>query len=186
MMLLTFLAQITPGGGAPELPPIRDIAPPVDVLPWPWWMVAGAVLLLLLLLALLVGGVIWLLKRRPKSPPPTPREIALRELEKLRLQAREVTPHDFSFLVSDVLRSYIGAQYGLHAREQTSPEFLAQIARAPQFSARDKEHLTQFLERCDLLKFAQVEAAGSENTELLESARNFVTSQDLVNASGRA
>ena len=80
----------------------------------------------------------------------------------------------FSVEVSDVLRTFISRHYALFATQQTSPEFLASIASSPRFSAQDREALAVFLERCDLLKFARVEASSGENMELLREAEAFV------------
>jgi hypothetical protein len=176
------LAAITqsPASPAPAAPPqqplpeIKDIAPPVDVFPWPWWMVAIAIAVVLLIVGMMVWAMMRSAKRRPPPPPPLPRDIALRALEELRARVEHETPYAFSVAVSDTLRTYIGAQYGLHAREQTSPEFLADIAHSVKFSARDKDLLGRFLESCDLIKFARIDATAQNSRELLESAIAFV------------
>ena len=113
------------------------------------------------------------MRDKPKPPPPTPREIAIRELEALRPQVEQQTPYDFSIAVSDVLRSYIGRQYRLHAREQTSTEFLSTISRSVKFSENEKSLLAAFLERCDLIKFARIDATSADSAQLLESAIQF-------------
>ncbi|MEO6786443.1 MAG: DUF4381 family protein [Chthoniobacteraceae bacterium] len=167
-------AQSAPSAAAPDpLAGLRDIAPPVDV-PWPpwvWWAIGvGSVVLL----ALLTWLVVWLARRKPKTPPPTARMIALRALEELRAHIRELDPYAFSVRVSDVLRTYVSGQFDLHATTQTSPEFLASIADSPRFSGEDRKLLATFLERCDMLKFARIEAHAEENGELLTAAAAFV------------
>ena len=159
---------------APDpLADLRDIAPPVDV-PWPpwvWWAIGvGSVLVLVLLTWLIV----WLVRRKPKTPPPTARTIALRALEDLRTHIRELDSYAFSIHASDVLRTYVSGQFKLQATTQTSPEFLASIADSPQFSSVDRQLLATFLERCDMLKFARIEAHAEENGELLGAAAAFV------------
>jgi hypothetical protein len=179
-MFLAAIQSATPPASAPSpdakpdpLAGFRDIAPPVDV-PWPpwvWWAIGvGAAIVL----ALLVWLIVWLVNRKPKTPPPTPRQIALRELEELRAHIRELDPYAFSVRVSNVLRTYVSGQFSLHATTQTSPEFLASIANAPQFTSVDRQLLATFLERCDMLKFARIEAHAEENGELLGSAAAFV------------
>jgi hypothetical protein len=174
MLLVPVRGQAPTAPGAPELPEIRDIAPPVDVFPYPPWMVATAALLA----AIILGVIIWLIVRwvrsRPAPPPPTPRAIALRELERLRGDVDRLEPYAFSIAVSDVLRRFIGAQYGLHAQQQTSPEFLAAIGTSTRFSADDQQLLGGFLERCDLIKFARIDASSDESRELLGRAVAFV------------
>ena len=68
----------------------------------------------------------------------------------------------------------MSGQFSLHATSQTSPEFLASIAKSPRFSDEDRKLLATFLDRCDMLKFARVEAHAEENGELLGAAAAFV------------
>jgi len=179
----------TPGSSAPSAPPssalppsatplsqaVHDIAPPVDVFPYPPWMVAAAIAFLVLLFGLFVWLLVAWIRRRPPPPPPTPTAIALRELEKLRARARETEPYLFSVAVSDVLRTFISdAKFRLPATRQTSPEFLAAIAGSEMFSEGDRSLLGHFLEKCDLIKFARMQATGADNAELVESALAFV------------
>ncbi len=174
MILAAIQSAPPPAAPVPDpLAGLRENAPPVDV-PWPpwvWWAIGiGAVIAL----ALLVWFIVWLVRRKPAAPPPTPRQIALRALEDLRAHIRELDPYAFSVRVSDVLRTYVSGQFALHATTQTSPEFLASIAESARFSEGDKALLATFLERCDMLKFARVEAHAEENSELLGAAAAFV------------
>jgi hypothetical protein len=159
----------------PAPPQIRDIAPPVDVFPYPPWMVATAIAVAAILLGLLIWCVVSWIRRRPAPPPPSAATIALRELEKLRARAGEIEPYGFSFAVSDVLRKFISdAKFKLPATRQTSPEFLAAIAGSQLFTEDDRSLLGHFLEKCDMIKFARVQATGADNSELVESALAFV------------
>ena len=174
-MIAALLAVLsTPAPGAPEPVEIKDIAPPVDVFPYPLWMVLTAAGIALVVFGLLTWLLVRWLKRRPAPPPPTPRAVALRELENLRGQVQSSEPYAFSFPVSDVLRTYIGAQFRLHAREQTSPEFLATISNSQKFSDADRTLLAGFLEHCDMIKFARIDATADDSAKLLESAVAFV------------
>jgi hypothetical protein len=171
-MIPALLAQLTPAA-TPEPLPIRDIAPPVDI-PWPPWLIACVVIGGLLALAGIVALIIWWTKKWPTAPPPTPRQLALQSLDALRREVQTLDPYAFSIRVSDVLRSYIGAEYRLHAREQTSPEFLAAISQSPQFYDADRKLLAEFLEHCDLIKFARIDATTADSERLLQSAISFV------------
>lgn len=165
-------AAPTPSPSA--VPEIRDIAPPIDVFPYPPWMVFTAIAVVLIVL----GIAAWLFmrwwKKRPKPAPPSPRSVALRELDSLRARIESIEPYRFSIAVSDVLRGFIAAQYGLRATKQTSPEFLASIAKARQFTADDRTLLAEFLEHCDLIKFAHIDATSADSAESLRSAIAFV------------
>ena len=165
------LAQAAPA--ADPLAGLRDNAGLVEV-PWPLWkwcmLIGGSVIVL----ALLAWLVVWLIRRQPKVPPLTPRQIALREIDALHARAMTTEPYEFSIRVSDVLRGYVSGQFHIHATQQTSPEFLASISQAPQVTADDRALLAEFLGRCDLLKFARIEARDTENIALLRSAAAFV------------
>lgn len=170
------LAAITPTPDTPldPLAGLRDNAPLVEV-PWPTWMWVVNVVLGLIFLAAQIKLLLWLRSlSKKKTPPPSPRAIALRELEELRAKVAQLEPYTFSVAVSDVLRTYISAHFNLHATQQTSPEFLASIATSARFTDDDRRLLAAFLERCDLLKFARVEVGSNENSALLQAATAFV------------
>jgi hypothetical protein len=154
---------------------VHDIAPPVDVFPYPRWMVITAIAVAAVLFILLTWFVVAWIRRRPGPPPLSPEDIALRELAKLKAKAPEAEPYQFSVAVSDVLRTFIGdAKFRLPATRLTSPEFLAAISNSVMFTEDDRTLLGHFLEKCDLIKFARMDATSSDNTELVESALAFV------------
>ena len=159
---------------ASPTPAIHDIRPPLDVFPYPMWMVALAGALALAALALVVTGIVIAARRRPLTPPPTARELALKRLREAAAEVAATAPYTFSIRVSDILRGYVSEQYHLQAREQTSPEFLAVAARSPHFTGADKTLLAEFLERCDLIKFAHIHATAEDSGALLEQAIRFV------------
>jgi Domain of unknown function (DUF4381) len=156
----------------------HDIAPPVDYSLIPPWLVFVIAFVVLSLLGLVVW---WFAKRRkPELPPKAPREIALGELEQIWPEIERMSPYQFSIRVSDILRRYVTQQYGLPAMRQTSIEFLTAAAKAPSFSADDKSLLEDFLNRCDLIKFAKYEATTSDSELLLDEAIRFVKGGQLA------
>jgi Domain of unknown function (DUF4381) len=174
------IAAITPDPNAvpqpPEPDPLAELRDPVRLVevPWPewvWWAIGAGSALALALLAWIIVRIV---RNRPKTPPPTAREIAIRELNTLRGRMLTAESYPFSVEISDVLRKYISAHYSLHATQQTSPEFLASISDSPRFSAGDRELLAKFLERCDMIKFARIEADANENVKLMGEAVAFV------------
>jgi len=150
----------------------HDIAPPVEYsLISPWLIFVGVFASLLVL-----GPVIWFIAkslRRP-TPPQLPRERALALLEQIRTQIRAIQPYMFSIRVSDILRRYVTEQFGLPVTRQTSVEFLNGLRGASPFSEDEKSLLEDFLNRCDLIKFARYEATTSDSELLLEEAIRFV------------
>jgi hypothetical protein len=156
----------------------HDIAPPVDYSLIPPWLIF--VIAFVTLSAL--GLVVWLVakRRRPPLPPKLPREIALEELERISGEIETMTPYQFSIRVSDILRKYVTQQYGLPATRQTSIEFLTALAKASPFSPEEKSLLEDFLNRCDLIKFARYEATTSDSELLLQEAIRFVKGAQLA------
>ncbi|HEY1770562.1 MAG TPA: DUF4381 family protein [Chthoniobacterales bacterium] len=150
----------------------HDIAPPVDYFILKPWMVFCVVAGLLLL----SGLVTWLVKwwRRRPAKILTPRERAIEQLARIENQIETLAPYEFSIRVSDILRSYVTEQYQLRATRQTSVEFLNALAAASPFSEDEKSLLGDFLNRCDLIKFARYEATTQDSRLLLEEATRFV------------
>ena len=156
----------------------HDIVPPVDYSLIPPWLVFVTAFVVLSLLGLITW---WFARRRKPEPAPrAPREIALEQLEQSRGEIERISPYQFSIRVSDILRRYVTQQYGVPATRQTSIEFLSAAAKAPSFSPDDKSLLEDFLNRCDLIKFAKYEATTSDSELLLEEAIRFVKGGQLA------
>ena len=156
----------------------HDIAPPVDYSLVPPWVIFCTALLVLSLVGVIFW---WLLRRRARTPAliRSPREQALERLEAARAEIERMSPYQFSICVSDILRRYVTEQYQLPLTRQTSVEFLAAMARRSEFSEDDKSLLTDFLNRCDLIKFARYEATTADSELLLEEAFRFVKGGQL-------
>ena len=169
MKMLSFLAE-----------ELHDIAPPVEYSLIPPWLVFVIVFVALSLL----GLVVWLFakRRKPPLPPRLPREIALEELERISREIERMSPYQFSICVSDILRKYVTEQYGVPATRQTSIEFLTALTKASPFSVEEKSLLEDFLNRCDLIKFARYEATTSDSESLLEEAIRFVKGGEVATA----
>ncbi len=167
-------ALSTPAPMQAAAPELRDIAPPLDVFPYPTWMVVVAAMVVALVLGALIYAIVRKIRNRPPPLPPSPQSVALRELRILQQRVKQTAPYDFSFAVSDVLRHYVSAAYQIQATEQTSPEFLAAIAHSVKFAEAERSLLAEFLERCDLIKFAHIDADSSDSERLIDSAFRFV------------
>ena len=150
----------------------HDIAPPVDysLLP-PWVIFCGAAVALVL-----CGLVGWWIRgrwQRPR-PQPSPRTRTLELLDRISREIETLSPYQFSIRVSDILRRYVTDQYQLPVTRQTSVEFLAALTKASPFSEDEKSLLEDFLNRCDLIKFARYDATTEDSRLLLEEATRFV------------
>ena len=151
---------------------LHDIAPPVDYSLISPWLIFLGVFVLLTVIGLIVCFVAKSF-RRP-TPPQLPRERALALLEQTRTQITAIDPYLFSIRVSDILRRYVTEQFGLPVTRQTSVEFLNGLRGSSPFSEDEKSLLEDFLNRCDLIKFARYEATTSDSELLLEEAIRFV------------
>lgn len=156
----------------------HEIAPPVDYSFVPTWLIFVASFIILSL----IGLVVWWFKRKksPALPPKLPREIALEDLDAIGRAIETMNPYLFSIRVSDILRRYVTNQYALPVTRQTSVEFLSALAKAPSFSVNEKSLLEDFLNRCDLIKFARYEATSADSRLLLEEATRFVKGEQLA------
>ncbi len=150
----------------------HDISPPIDYSLVPVWLVFAAAFVALAMIGL-IGWLIARWMRRPK-PQPSPRVRALELLRHARAEIGHTTPYQFSIRVSDILRRYVVEQYQLPVTRQTSVEFLEAIAKAGTFSEDERTLLGEFLNRCDLIKFARYEATAADSELLLDEATRFV------------
>ncbi len=156
---------------------LHDIAPPVDYSLLPPGLIFGGSCVVLALLGL-IG---WWMVRRRRRPVPAESACA-RALSQLQHAAAEIdalTPYTFSIRVSDVLRGYVQEQFQLPSTRQTSVEFLGSLKQSSSFTEADKWLLGEFLQRCDLIKFARYEATTEDSRRLLEEATRFVRGGQL-------
>lgn len=150
----------------------HDISPPVDYSLVPAWVFYAAGVAALAL----VGLIIWLVMRwrRRAKPERSPRVRALEMLQRSRAEIADTTPYQFSIRVSDILRRFVVEQFHLPVTRQTSVEFLEAISKAQTFTEDERTLLGDFLNRCDLIKFARYEATTADSELLLNEATKFV------------
>jgi len=158
---------------------IRDIKPPVEI-PNYWWMLwvaLGAVALLALVIVLLKY---WKKRREQISlPPPIPAHVRAKQKlqEALALIAE---PKPFCIMVSDTVRTYLEERFTFRAPERTTEEFLHELQGTDLLAGEQKEKLGEFLESCDLVKFAKYEPGESELKNLHNSALRLVEETEPV------
>jgi hypothetical protein len=163
---------LTPGLGE-----MRDVTPPEEVPSAPSWRqtYALAALAATVFGVFLASGLAW--RRRRQQPVAVPPEQwALRELDRIQSQ-----PHDsaaaieqFHIQISDVVRRYLELRFQLPAPEQTTVEFLARLRQASLLTPEQQALLREFLERCDLVKFARLTPNLEECATLAATARGLV------------
>ena len=159
---------------------IHEIVPPVSLEKSSragLWKTIG------LVMAGVVGGgafLVWLIKRRKKQidlPPPVPaHEIAFGQLEQLVADdlPRKGEIKTFYQRISDILRHYIENRFGLHAPEQTTEEFLDALRNSPKLPPVHQPALKEFLQHCDLVKFADFEPTTEDIQRTFDSCKHFI------------
>ena len=76
--------------------------------------------------------------------------------------------------LSAIARSYLEGRYDIRAPELTTEEFLQVASKAPELTGAHRDQLSQFLERCDRVKFAGYRPDSNESIDTLAAARGFV------------
>ena len=125
-------------------------------------------------------AVLWLLsklikklKRRP--PPKTPFEIAMEAIDSARADfAKTSDAKEYYVRISDAIRRYIETVFKVKAPEMTTQEFLSGLGTSWKVSEDYKELLKNFLETCDLVKFARHAPSKDEADAALAAAKRFL------------
>jgi len=93
---------------------------------------------------------------------------------------------EFYYRISDVVRGYVERRFGVSAPEMTTEEFLATAASDGRFGERNTAELNQFLNACDLVKYARRIPGPDEADAVLRAAGGFVerTRESLYRTDG--
>lgn len=152
-------------------PAAAPIALPKPVKPFPWlqWIVAAVSLLAAM-------TVWWIRSQRVRSQNlPSPTDVATLELDLLVSDESARTDlRNFYMHLTGIVRRYIEAVTGVHAAEQTTEEFLAEMQDKQLFSDTSKRRLQEFLEASDLIKFAGQTPNSEAVEDSIRAARQFI------------
>jgi hypothetical protein len=150
---------------------IRDIRVPGAGLP-DWILVACGALLLLCALG---GVVFWRRRLRQGFRPQRSFEAALAELDSARPLMLAARGAEFCSVASGVVRRYLEQGFAAPATPRTTEEFLQSLAQsADGVLARHAPRLAEFLQQCDIVKFAGTSASPERLESLYQSACTFV------------
>ena len=158
----------------------HDIKPQVkfpytlaELFPWIYGGFLGAMILAALIL--------WMVYRQKKSleaEKAEPAHIkALRKLDKYRGNQFWKPEQQKAFYsgVTDTLREYIAARYGVGALEMTTAEIFDGL-KGGDIPEDLYQEMKELFERADFVKFAKFTATDEENAKVLPQAVRFVTS----------
>ena len=165
---------------------LRDITgiEEIPVFPFrPWWPYGLGVAVVLLTSMFLAGWNYWRRYFGESEAAPGPWALELmRQIDSLNLpDAGQVDK--YHQLYSEVIRQYLEKKFQVRASRQTTPEYLQAIGASSLLDASQKNMLKEFLERCDLAKFAQIRFPKEDCQALGQSARIFVVQTSEENSS---
>jgi hypothetical protein len=162
---------------------VRDIRQPRHLptsLPW-----AAAAAGVIILAAMAFAASRWI--RRGKFFEMLPYEIALQYLEEARRLMDPAQAREYCFAVSKLIRRYIEERFHVHAPNLTTEEFLRDLVEVRVRDTMLESHralLGEFLQHCDLAKFAGWRYSMPDLEAMHATARRFVqeTASDPVPA----
>lgn len=158
---------------------IKDIVPPMGISTnftrLIIWVAAGLGILLI------GGSIYWLIGNRKKQQKfeyiyRTPHEIAyemLKNLLKEDLLAKGLAK-EYYYRINDILRHYIENRFSLLAPERTTEEFLEEMAHTDKLEDNHKVLVQEFLEHCDMVKYAKYKPSRIEAKETYNLAKRLI------------
>jgi len=131
--------------------------------------------------AYLVYRLVQYFKRRKRAPIPKPErvrsaeEIAREAIE--RLLARKLVEQghlkQFYLELSEIIKRFLGSKLGVHSLERTTEEFTRDL-RAVSVPSAEYRMIREFLEGCDLVKFAKYWPGAEEVEQTIARARAMI------------
>jgi len=137
-----------------------------------------------------VGGIVWLIrylvkkyKKKladfvplPLKPKIPPHITALEELESLRLKKlwQSDKVKEYYSELTDIVRAYIEAQFGVQAVEMTTDEILTGLNNIGIINTQAIGKLSNTLQTADLVKFAKATPHALENDTAMTYSVDFV------------
>lgn len=139
---------------------------------WIWFLsVAGVI----------AGVIFWFNRRRQQAKElvrifKPAHEIAYERLRALVEQdlVKAGKIKEFYECISDILRHYIEHRFNLRAPERTTEEFLAELTSTNVLAEPDQRRLGEFLQHCDLVKFAKYNPTTEQIQKTFDLVKDFI------------
>jgi hypothetical protein len=140
-------------------------------------------ILIAVAVVVLIGLIVRWQRRRAGQPrvarkaaPLPPHVWALAELDILMSEGllERGRVQEFYYRINAIVRRYIEMRFDLMAGEQTSEEFIRELARSPRLVDGHKEVLRHFVSACDPVKYARYQPDKAEIDWVRTAAREFV------------
>lgn len=167
---------------------IRDIKKPLG-LPRDYrqWILWGSIIFAFVILVS-ISIYIWRRKKAGKGllpekvePPKPAHEIALNELAALRNAdlLKEGRVKEYYIRISEIIRRYVEGRYFIVALELTTYELVENLKQA-NVESENIALIQEFLELCDLVKFAKYAPSDEQNEAIYDQAVEIVERTKLV------
>ena len=163
-----------------EAPSLADLRPPTSPVELPasktgTTALVGAVLAVSLVVLMVYA---WWRRRHlvaPTAPQLSPQELAWLELEQIvERDLARTDVKEYYVALTGVVRRYIERSTGVRAPEQTTEEFLREIADTDPFPQDEQTRLRSFLESADLVKFAGYQPRAEDIEASFRRAQEFI------------
>jgi len=162
-----------------NLEDIRDIKPPVGFRANSDFLIIAAIIIALAALVFLIR---FFKKRLEKKKdqilnlPKPAHQIALEALEALSEENLSASGKikEYYFRLSDIIRRYIEERFEIRAPEMTTEEFLTFLRNSGTLSGAHKNLVKEFLNLCDIVKFANYGPTQKEIDESFAAAVKLV------------
>jgi hypothetical protein len=172
-MIVTNQLSLPAAGVTNSAGDIHGIKPPIAIPNYWLWIIIGLVAIVVLA-GVVTALILWLRKKAvPPVIPIDPPHVRARQrlVEALALIGQ---PRPFCILVSDTVRLYLEERFNFRAPERTTEEFLHELKATELLMPDQKQSLGEFLEVCDLVKFARYEPGPPELQALHGAAVRLV------------
>ena len=155
---------------------LKDIKPPIDLpheLLWLWIALSVAALALIAFFLWKQWGR---MTQKSSVPALPPWEKALQDLAQLegKEYPKQCLFKEYMDGLSDILRYYIEGRFGIKAPEMTTEEFLNHVRREDRLTDVQRRMFEDFLQLCDLVKFAKTIPTLDQTREAMVVVRRFV------------
>ena len=159
---------------------IRDIRPPITL--YKNYFRLYMIIAITIGVLGIAGAIVFYLYRRKHrevyhAPEPLPsHETAYNELEELKslnLISKGLIK-EYYYRLSNIARRYVENRFRLMAPERTTDEFLEEMSITNKLEEKHKQLIGDFLEHCDLVKYAKYGPNGKEIEGVFGSAKKLV------------
>lgn len=159
---------------AEDIRPLKGIAEIKEAFP------SLPVIIVLFLAAAGIAAFIYFKKKKrfeiqPEAPRKSPEESALESLNLLREMklAEKGMVKEYYIRLSDIIRRYIENKHGISALDRTTWELYREM-RTKKTDRVRADKIKDFLEECDLVKFAKYAPSPKENGEIYVKAGDII------------